>query len=106
MRHSPVILVIALALSSACSACATLPMSTNQQDACRRVNAATLTERVGDFCGYVMAIADCVGTRPADRAKILERCKAEEKVLDLVELESERHESFQSSPCTDAGNTQ
>jgi hypothetical protein len=84
MRHSPVILAIALTLSTACSACATLPMSTNQQDACNRVNTATLTERLGDPCGYTMAVADCVGIRPAARAKILERCQAEEMPLDLT----------------------
>jgi len=96
MRHSPVILAIALTLSTACSACATLPMTTTQQDACKRVNTATLTERVGDPCGYAMAIADCVGIRPADRAKILERCQADELTLDLT--------SPDRSACT--GNTE
>lgn len=101
MRHT-VFFAIALTLSSACSACASLPMDLAQQQACKRVNTATLAERVADPCGYAIALADCVGVRPADRMRILERCKAEEMVLDLADVGSERHESHQGSTC--AGN--
>lgn len=75
MRRT-VIFAALLTLSSACSACASMPRGP-QHPACERVNSASVVDRITDPCGFADALGECMGLPADERQRIRERCEAE-----------------------------
>jgi hypothetical protein len=82
MRRS-VIFAAILTLSSACTACASMPRGP-QHPACAKVNSATLTDRLTDPCGFADALGECMGLPAAERDRIRMRCEMEKSVLNAT----------------------